>query len=105
MIFPNLPYLSWLTTFVFIPSAIVWLIFWKYLIKFKKTFIFVTAFSLLWGLLFDIVGSSHWHIWYYTHNLNIYLLGLPLEEYLILLFLPQQITAIFLLIRKIFPNE
>jgi lycopene cyclase domain-containing protein len=96
----NLPYLKWLIIFVFIPSLIMWVFYWKFLIKYKKTIIFITVLAVSWGLVFDIIGSVKWGVWYYTKNLGIYFLGLPLEEYLILFFLPQQITAVLLLIRK-----
>ena len=94
------PYLFWLSIFVFLPSILIWAIYWNFLKKYFRLFVFITIFAFVWGIFFDIVGSSLWHIWFYTHNLNLYFLGLPLEEYLILLFLPQELAAILLLIRK-----
>ncbi len=100
--FFDLPYVRWHILFVFIPSVLIWLFNYKYLLKFKRTFIFITVFSFIWGLLFDLRASVQYNLWFFnkTHNLGIWFLGLPIEEYIFLLFVPQGITAIFLLMRK-----
>lgn len=96
----NLPYLKWLIIFVFIPSIAVWTLFWKYLINYKKTIIFVTVLALVWGLVLNLSCSTWLGIWYYQNHLGVSFLGLPIEEYLMMLFLPQQVVAWFLLIKK-----
>jgi|SRR3990172_10673691 len=96
----KLPYLFWLIVFVLIPSVLVWAFYWRYLKSYIKIFVVITICAIVWGLGFDLVGSTTWRIWSYSNTLNIYFLGLPIEEYLTLLFLPQQITAILLLLRR-----
>jgi len=56
--------------------------------------------SLIWGLLFDLVGSVSLKIWFYQNTVGVYFLHLPLEEYLTLLLCPQEITVLLLLVRK-----
>lgn len=94
------PYLLWLIIFVFIPSILVWTIWWKYLIGYKKTFFFVTTLAVVWGLALNIICSTWLGIWYYQNHFGVTWLGLPLEEYLMMIFLPQQAVAWFLLIKK-----
>ncbi|MFA7191703.1 MAG: hypothetical protein WC089_00170 [Candidatus Paceibacterota bacterium] len=94
------PYITWLTIFVFIPSIILWVFNFKYLKKYSKVILFVAIGAFVWGFCFDIVGSVFWHTWTYHNTFGPWLLGLPLEEYLILLTLPQELTIIVLLMRK-----
>lgn len=96
----KLPYLYLLIIFVFIPSISLWVIYWNSLKTYFRLFIFITIGAFIWGFLFDLVGSNFWHIWSYSNNLNVYFLRLPLEEYLTLLFLSQELTVIMLIIRK-----
>ncbi|MFA5991274.1 MAG: hypothetical protein WC794_03450 [Candidatus Doudnabacteria bacterium] len=94
------PYLTWLIIFVFIPSILVWMIWWRYLIGYKKTLFFVTTLAVVWGLVLNLSCSTWLGIWYYQNHLGITWFGLPLEEYLMMIFLPQQVVAWFLLIKK-----
>lgn len=94
------PYIAWLTIFVFIPSILLWVFNFNYLKKYFKVFVVVIIGSFIWGFCFDIVGSVLWHTWTYYNTLGPWFLGLPLEEYLILLTLPQELTVILLLLRK-----
>lgn len=94
------PYLRWHILFVIIPSLVIWIINWRFLIKYKQTFLWITVFSFIWGFIFDLVASPILNLWFFDNSLYIYYLGLPLEEYLFLLFVPQGLTAIMLLIRK-----
>lgn len=100
----NYPYLLWHSIFVFMPSIVIWILQWRYLIKYKHTIIWISVLSFLWGIVFDWVASPMLGLWFFNHNLNIYFLGLPLEEYLFLLFVPQELAIILLLIRKVIRN-
>lgn len=95
----HLPYLSTILIFVIFPSIILWGLYYRYLKNYLKVFVIITICSIIWGFLFDIIGVN-WGIWFYNKTLGISYLGLPLEEYLLLFLLPQQITAMLLLIRK-----
>lgn len=94
------PYFRWHLFFVIVPSLALWLWRWRYLLKYKKTIAIIAAGALVWGFVFDIVASPVLGLWFFSHNSNIYWLGLPLEEYLFLLFVPQLMAVIFLLLRK-----
>lgn len=102
--FMGLPYMRWNIIFVFVPSIIIWFFYWKYLLKYKKTILYVTVGSFVWGLLFDLVASPILNVWHFNsmQNLGISFLGLPLEEYLFILIVPQELTAIVLILRKDF---
>lgn len=100
MNFWNFPYIRWHIIFVIIPSSIIWLLHWRYLIKYKQTLFWIATLSFLWGLIFDLVASPLLRLWFFDNNLRIYFLGLPLEEYLFLLFVPQELTIILLLMRR-----
>lgn len=78
----------------------MWVFNWRYLIKYKKTLVLITIASFVWGLIFDIVASSVLQLWFYNDNLNIYFLGLPLEEYIFLIFVPPGLVSLFLLVRR-----
>lgn len=94
------PYLFTLIIFILLPTVVLWIFNWQSFFPSIKLFIFVGACSLIWGFLFDIVGSVEWGIWFYRNTLGINLLGLPLEEYMTLLLFPQFVTALMLLIRR-----
>ncbi len=97
----NYPYLYVLIIFVFIPSIVIWLIHGRYLFRYPKTFLYNTAFGIIWGLIFDIVASPLMGVWGYDYTLfTAKPLGLPFEEYLFLLFVPQLLTSLLLLLRR-----
>lgn len=81
------------------PSIFIWALYWKYFEDKLYIFIFITLCAIIWGFLFDIAGT-HFGVWFYDKTLSFSFLGLPLEEYLLLLLLPQEIIAILLLIRR-----
>ena len=99
----SLPYMRWDMLFIFIPTFLLWVFGWRYFRRYKKTFLFVAVFSFLWGLPFDILATPVFHIYFYNpvHNLGVSFLGIPLEEYFFLAFVPQEMTAITLVARKI----
>jgi len=98
------PYLKWHIIFVLIPSIVIWMWYWKYLIKYKKTLLWITGLSIIWGFIFDLVASPILKLWFFNNSLNIYFAGLPLEEYMFLFFVPQELAIIFLLLRRKFKN-
>ena len=96
------PYLKWHLVFNFIPQVIFWTIFYKRIIKYKITLLLVFVFGFIFGLIWDIIASPWWSIWHFTvvPNLNIYFLGIPLEEYLFILTVPVGIAGFVLMIRS-----
>lgn len=100
--FWNFPYIRWHIVFVFIPSLVLWFFNWKYFLQYKKTFIFVTLFIVILGLPADIFASVFLQLWYYipSQHFGNFILGLPLGEYVFLLFFPQEFVALILLLRK-----
>jgi len=100
--FLDYPYLRWHIIFVIVPSLIIWLWQGHYLKRYKRTFLIICLASLVWGFIFDLVASSVLKLWFFNDNFNVYLFGLPLEEYMFLLFVPQLMASIFLLIKKHF---
>lgn len=94
------PYLTWIVIFVVAPSIVLWVQNGNYLRKHLRIFATIAACAFLWGLSFDLVGSPLLGIWSYQHDLGIHFLRLPLEEYILLLTLAQELTALFLVVRK-----
>ncbi len=100
MLFSDFPYLNWLIIYCVTPSILVWILFWRKLIVYKKVFLVVTIISLVWGFALDQVASVWLKVWFFEKNLNLYFLGIPLEEYAFILLLPQQMVAWFILLKK-----
>jgi lycopene cyclase domain-containing protein len=98
----NLPYMRWHLIFTVIPSIVLWTGWHSYLSKYWRVFIFVTLCCFLWGLPLDLlsVPISHIYGFHPTQNLGSNFLGLPLEEYFFLLLIPQEATAVILILRK-----
>ncbi len=94
------PYVTWLTIFVFVPSIILWALNFRYLKRHARVFVFMGVSAFIWGFGLDITGSTLWHIWSYHDILGPSLFRLPLEEYLLLLTFPQEVTTILLVLRK-----
>ncbi len=94
------PYLLWIIVFVVLPSLFLWFRYGAYLKQFRNLFLFIGACAFVWGLAFDLVGNPILHIWSYEHTLGISIAGLPIEEYILLLTLSQEITGILLVVRK-----
>ncbi len=99
-IWNGLPYLRWHLIFVITPSIILWALWWRYLIKFKKIILEIATLSFIWGLIFNLVASTALHVWYYDNTIGSFFLGLPLEEYIFLLLVPQELCVILLLCYK-----
>ena len=96
------PYLNWHIFFVIIPSILLWLWKGKYLWKYKKTILYATIISLVYGIPADLLASSYLKLWYSTPSTTFggYYVGLPLGEYFYILFAPQLVVGITLLFRQ-----
>lgn len=98
----SLPYARWHILLTIIPSMIIWTVWGKYLLRYKRTFIILTIGAFLWGLPLDVLSVPVFHVYGFdpVHNTGISFLGLPLGEYLFFLLVPQEAIAVTLLIRK-----
>lgn len=98
----SFPYLRWLLFFALLPSIFLWGLQGKYLILYKKTILIIFLLSFFSGIATEIIAVDILHLWYYSplfHH-GFFFLGLPLEEYLFLIFFPQMLTCVLLLVRK-----
>lgn len=86
--------------FVIVPSILLWLRHGDYFKQHLKIFAIVSACAFFWGLSFDVVGSTLLGVWSYHNDIGIRFLNLPLEEYILLLTLAQELTAMLLLLRR-----
>lgn len=99
-------YIHWLAIFVWLPIIVLWAINWKYLSRYRKTF----AYCVIWALLFSIpwdIWAVEAQIWSFPQDTNIglWINGLPLEEYLFMIFVTILISTIVLLFRKKFASS
>jgi lycopene cyclase domain-containing protein len=75
-------YLKWFLIFCWTPTIIIWLFYWRYLIRYKKVFLICILGSILFATPWDYWATHSW-LWHFSpeHTLGINLLGLPVEEY------------------------
>lgn len=75
-------YLKWFLLFAWIPTAVIWLFYWRILIQYKKVFYLCIIGSIIFGVPWDYWATHSW-LWHFSpeHTLGINFLGLPLEEY------------------------
>ena len=99
----GLNYIRWHIMFTILPTIFLWGVWGTYFLKYKKTIVVISALCLFWGFVFDIVAGPLLHVWYWPEagKLGIWWWHLPLEEYLFLLIVPQELTCIFLLLRRV----
>lgn len=83
-----------------VPSIILWLRYGNYFKQHLRIFVTITVCAFFWGLSFDLVSSTFLGVWSYQNDLGIRFFNLPLEEYILLLTLAQELTAILLLVRR-----
>lgn len=100
--FWSLPYFRWDIIFVFIPFIIVFLFLRKYFFLYRKTLLAVLILSILGTTVFDLVDLQFLHVYFYnpTQDLGIHFLGIPLEEYLPMIFAPTGMAVLFLALRR-----
>lgn len=79
----HLDYIKWLLFFAWIPTGIIWLFYWRMLIKYKTVFLFCFIGSTIFGYFWDLWAINSW-LWRFSpeHTLTVDILGVPLEEYI-----------------------
>jgi lycopene cyclase domain-containing protein len=100
MHFLSSPYLNWLFWFVWLPCAVLWVIYWRILIKYKPIFIKAAIAALVFSVPWDVVAYRT-HIWLWPQSccVGVHISYLPMEEYFFLIFVTIYIvtcTLIFL---------
>lgn len=79
-------YPIWLLIFVILPLSILWILNYQRLKKYKKVFYLTIIGALIFSYLWDLIAINQ-RIWYFElpHILGIFILGLPLEEYVFII--------------------
>src|SRR5438309_10848347 len=94
-----LSYPLWLLLFTIVPISILWIIKFNTLKKYYKVIAFAVVGSIVFSLPWDII-AIHERIWYFTqpHIFGIYIVGLPIEEWLFMTFVTILFTIITLIL-------
>lgn len=92
------PYLSWLFWFVWLPTGILWVLFWKLLIKYKAIYIRAVVAALIFSVPWDVLAyqTKIWQ-WPQTCCVGPRIAYLPLEEYFFLIFVTIYIVTFTLI--------
>lgn len=94
----GMSYLWWLTLFVFVPQAIL-LTQFRILLRYWRTLLFCILWSLAFGAPWDI-WAVNTKIWTFPDDTNVGLwVGIPLEEYLFIVFVTLLVSSITLVVR------
>ena len=101
----HLTYMKWLILLVCLPLLILWLTNFKFLSKYKRTLGLCVFSGLLIGIPWDFLAIRA-RIWEFPQEniVGIWIGGLPLEEYLFLIFVTMLISAITLILKHRLPN-
>jgi len=93
-------YLIWLFIFVITPISILYYFFRKILKHYKKIFIGVAFFSVLFSVFWDVaaVGMGTWYF-PAEKNLGITILNFPFEEIFFMIFISILISMITVIVR------
>lgn len=88
-------YLIWLASFVWFPTLILWFLFPKLLWRYRITLFHAAIFALIFSVPWDILATKT-NIWQFPKesNIGIYIGGLPLEEYLFMVFVTILISSV-----------
>ena len=94
-------YLLWLTLFVWIPLALMWLVEWRYLWRFRRVFLKFIGWALLFSVPWDFWAIQS-KIWLFPPdtNVGVWIGGLPLEEYLFIIFVTLLVSTATIVVRK-----
>ncbi len=92
-------YPLWLCIFVFLPLILIWLFEFKKLRKYGRVILLAEVASFIFATPWDMIAVKD-KIWYFTepHILGIWLFGLPIEEYLFIIFVALLFVSIVLLL-------
>jgi len=91
------PYLNWLFYFVWLPTIILWIIYWRILIKYRAIFVRAVLGALLFSIPWDILAylTRIW-IWPKGCCVGLRIAYLPIEEYCFLIFVTIVVVTVTL---------
>ena len=94
-------YLVWLFLFVWSPLILMWVLNWRYLLQYKHTVLCCIGWALLFSIPWD-VWAVRTQIWLFPSDTNVgfWIAGLPLEEYLFMIFVTMMISTVTLLLKR-----
>lgn len=98
----NIPvYLIFLTIFFVFPLAVLWFLFGRLLIRYKKTFILTIIPTFLFGALWDVLSAVS-GLWRYDSapTLRIWFGPLPIEEIFFTLIFPVFVVSLTVVVKK-----
>ena len=92
-------YPLWLLLFLTLPLALIWIFKSQTLMKYKWVLVLTTIGCLIISVPWDILSVND-HIWYFSepHIVGIWLLGLPIEEYVYISFVGLLAACVTILI-------
>lgn len=82
-----------LAVFALLPLVLLWLKFWKTLVKKTRVVLGVVAGSVLFGWVWDLVAISN-GVWGFSKIIGIWFLGVPLEEWLLYVLAAAAISSL-----------
>lgn len=101
MVIENMPvYITWLAIYLWMPVAAMWMLRPRLILGHRKTLAVCVLFAFIFTLPWDVFAT--WKgIWSFpaTSVLGIYILNLPLEEYLFISFASLLVATITLYAR------
>ncbi len=99
-------YLYWLAVFVWLPLLALWILNWEYLWRYKRTLLYCVGWALVFSIPWDL-WAVHTQIWLFPKdtNLGIWIAGLPVEEYLYMIFVTLLISTLVLVLKKQFEKQ
>jgi len=92
-------YPLWLLLFLTLPLALIWIFKFQTLIRYKLALTLTTIGCLILSVPWDILSVND-HIWYFSkpHIVGVWLLGLPIEEYVYISFVGLLASSVTILI-------
>ncbi len=92
-------YPLWLLISVISPLVLLWIFRFNLLIKYKEALILAPIGSLIFSVLWDYIAIKE-KIWYFTesHIFGIWFLGLPVEEWIFIIFVTLLFSSITVLL-------
>lgn len=95
--FETYRYFSWLCIFVFIPTTLLWSLYYKRLTRYAKLYVVLSICAVVWAISLDLVSSDWLGIWLFQSHYLFTIVHIPFEEFLFILLLPQELISILLL--------
>lgn len=98
-------YIMWLSIFVWVPTLLLWITNFRILRQYKRTFLFCIFWALIFSVPWDwwAIKTKVW-IFPQDTNLGIWFGGLPLEEYLFIIFVTFGVSTLTLVVKNRIKN-